>query len=89
MKKIHSDAGTTVNTPPAYHIYSSRSIGWPLDPNGALYWKGRYHLMWIQSPGPGWADAKRRRSRLPRLWTTISINGSWFQVRRAMNPAIR
>lgn len=57
MTKIHSDAGTKVNTRPAYHIFSSHSIAWPLDPNGAIYWKGRYHLMWIQSPGQGWAHA--------------------------------
>ncbi|MHC4479056.1 MAG: hypothetical protein ACYTEL_25810, partial [Planctomycetota bacterium] len=46
-----------VNMRPAYHITSPRSIGWPFDPNGAIYWKGRYHLMWIQSPGRGWAHA--------------------------------
>ena len=33
---------------PAYHISSPSSIGWPFDPNEAIYWKGRYHLMWIQ-----------------------------------------
>ena len=43
-----------VNMRPAYHIISPRSIGWPFDPNGAIYWKGRYHLMWIQKPGRGW-----------------------------------
>ncbi|MHC4664566.1 MAG: hypothetical protein ACYS9T_01245, partial [Planctomycetota bacterium] len=46
-----------VNMRPAYHITSPRSIGWPFDPNGAIYWKGRYHLMWIQNPGRGWAHA--------------------------------
>jgi len=46
-----------VNMRPAYHITSPDSIGWPFDPNGAIYWKGRYHLMWIQNPGRGWAHA--------------------------------
>jgi sucrose-6-phosphate hydrolase SacC (GH32 family) len=32
---------------PAYHITSADQISWPFDPNGAIFWKGRYHLMWI------------------------------------------
>lgn len=42
---------------PAYHISHPRGIGWPFDPNFAIHWKGRYHLMWIQGAGRGWAHA--------------------------------
>ena len=35
---------------PRYHIVSMGGRCLPFDPNGALYWKGRYHLMLIVQP---------------------------------------
>ena len=32
---------------PTYHIVSPEGQCSPFDPNGALFWKGRYHLMYI------------------------------------------
>ncbi len=32
---------------PTYHIVSTEGVSEPFDPNGALFWKGRYHLMLI------------------------------------------
>jgi beta-fructofuranosidase len=42
---------------PTYHIVSSEGNTGPFDPNGALYWKGRYHLMYIvqTDKGDSWA----------------------------------
>ena len=42
---------------PRYHIVSPEGRCWPFDPNGALFWKGRYHLMYIvqTEKGHSWA----------------------------------
>ncbi len=32
---------------PEYHFVTPEGLCGPFDPNGALYWKGRYHLMYI------------------------------------------
>ena len=32
---------------PAYHFVVPEGIAIPFDPNGAIYWKGRYHLFYI------------------------------------------
>ena len=32
---------------PGYHIVSPEGYGAPFDPNGAIYWQGRYHLFYI------------------------------------------
>lgn len=42
---------------PTYHIVSPEGVCAPFDPNGALYWKGRYHLMYIVQTEKGhcWA----------------------------------
>ena len=42
---------------PGYHIVTPEGLCGPFDPNGALFWKGRYHLMYIvQTPkGHCWA----------------------------------
>ena len=32
---------------PAYHIVAPEGVCAPFDPNATLYWKGRYHLMYI------------------------------------------
>ncbi len=42
---------------PRYHIVSPEGRCAPFDPNGALYWRGRYHLMYIVQTEKGhcWA----------------------------------
>lgn len=42
---------------PAYHFVTPEGVHSPFDPNGALYWKGRYHLMYIVQTEKGhcWA----------------------------------
>ena len=42
---------------PTYHITTPEGVCAPFDPNAALFWKGRYHLMYIvQTPkGHCWA----------------------------------
>jgi beta-fructofuranosidase len=32
---------------PGYHFTIPEGLGMPFDPNGAIYWKGRYHLFYI------------------------------------------
>lgn len=32
---------------PGYHFVVPEGIAMPFDPNGAIYWKGRYHLFYI------------------------------------------
>ncbi len=32
---------------PGYHFVIPEGTGMPFDPNGAIYWKGRYHLFYI------------------------------------------
>ena len=32
---------------PAYHFVMPEGVAMPFDPNGAIYWKGRYHLFYI------------------------------------------
>ena len=32
---------------PDYHFVIPEGVGMPFDPNGAIYWKGRYHLFYI------------------------------------------
>lgn len=42
---------------PIYHIVTPEGICDPFDPNGAIFWKGRYHLMYIiqNDKGHSWA----------------------------------
>src|SRR5688572_2425022 len=42
---------------PTYHIITPEGVHAPFDPNGALFWKGRYHLMYIvqTEKGHSWA----------------------------------
>ena len=42
---------------PAYHVVTPEGLCGPFDPNGALFWKGRYHLMYIiqTEKGHSWA----------------------------------
>lgn len=32
---------------PGYHFVMPEGVAFPFDPNGAIYWKGRYHLFYI------------------------------------------
>ncbi len=32
---------------PGFHFVIPEGVGMPFDPNGAIYWKGRYHLFYI------------------------------------------
>ena len=32
---------------PGYHFANPEGVAMPFDPNGAIYWKGRYHLFYI------------------------------------------
>ena len=32
---------------PGYHFVVPEGVAFPFDPNGAIYWKGRYHLFYI------------------------------------------
>ena len=41
-ERILSDPGR-----PGYHFVMPEGFGAPFDPNGAIYWKGRYHLFYI------------------------------------------
>ena len=47
---------------PRYHIVAPEGVCLPFDPNGALYWKGRYHLMYIVQTEKGhcWAHISSR-----------------------------
>ena len=38
---------------PRYHIVAPEGVCAPFDPNGALYWNGRYHLMYIVQTDEG------------------------------------
>jgi beta-fructofuranosidase len=37
---------------PAYHFVAPEGDCHAFDPNGAIFWKGRYHLFYIFQPGP-------------------------------------
>ena len=38
---------------PLYHFVSPEGVCHPFDPNGSLFWKGQYHLMYIFQQGRG------------------------------------
>ena len=44
---------------PGYHFLIPEGRGMPFDPNGAIYWKGRYHLFYIfqDRRGHNWGHA--------------------------------
>jgi len=43
---------------PVYHLVSPEGICHPFDPNGAIFWRGKYHLMYIvQHGGHCWGHA--------------------------------
>ena len=49
-----------VNMRPAYHITSCNEVAWPFDPNGAIHWKGWYHLMYIRKSPGGWGHVSSK-----------------------------
>jgi beta-fructofuranosidase len=49
---------------PGYHVVAPEGVCAPFDPNGALYWNGRYHLMMIIQRG--------NRERPEHCWHHIS-----------------
>ncbi|NOY79991.1 MAG: glycoside hydrolase family 32 protein [Kiritimatiellaeota bacterium] len=66
---------------PRYHLCAPEGIALPFDPNGCLYWRGRYHLFYIfQDPN------------LPRgghCWGHVSSADllHWIQHPTALTPA--
>lgn len=44
---------------PVYHFVSPEGVSFPFDPNGSIFWKGQYHLMFIFQNGKGhcWGHA--------------------------------
>ncbi len=43
---------------PRYHFVCPEGVAMPFDPNGAIFWKGQYHLMYIvQHGGHCWGHA--------------------------------
>ncbi len=54
LSRCVEGADEQVNMRPAYHITSYNEVAWPFDPNAAIYWKGRYHLMYIRKSPGGW-----------------------------------
>ena len=47
---------------PTYHFVNPEGRGMPFDPNGAIFWNGRYHLFYIfqDHRGDGWGHASSR-----------------------------
>jgi beta-fructofuranosidase len=44
---LYRDKLLTDNYRPVYHFVIPEGMACPFDPNGAFYWKGRYHLFYI------------------------------------------
>jgi len=51
---------------PRYHFVMPEGMAHPFDPNGAIYWKGRYHLFYVFQP---YQPVKRHRGD---CWAHIS-----------------
>jgi len=47
---------------PTYHFVNPEGRGMPFDPNGAIFWKGRYHLFYIfqDHNGHSWGHASSK-----------------------------
>ncbi|MDP6546350.1 MAG: glycoside hydrolase family 32 protein [Phycisphaerae bacterium] len=63
---------------PGYHFVVPESLSAPLDPNGAIYWKGRYHLFYLYGRGG-------------RIWAHVSSRDlfHWRQHPHALVPTER
>ena len=67
---------------PIYH-YASPGIGaYPFDPNGAIYWNGRYHLFYMIQP------ARPRLGHRGDVWAHISSHDlvHWRHHPTALRP---
>jgi beta-fructofuranosidase len=67
---------------PIYH-YANPGIGaYPFDPNGAIYWKGRYHLFYIIQP------SRPRLGHRGDVWAHISSHDlvHWRHHPTALKP---
>jgi len=60
---------------PGYHFVVPESVSAPVDPNGAIFFKGRYHLFYLYGPGG-------------RIWAHVSSHDlvHWRQHPHALVP---
>ena len=73
-KKIHFDQ---LNDPyrSLWHLNISEGVGYPFDPNGAIFHNGIYHLWYIyQSPNNPPLNHKGKLIKLEHRWQHISSN---------------
>ena len=47
MVRQHRESLLQDHLRPGYHFVVPEGVAFPFDPNGAIYWKGRYHLFYI------------------------------------------
>ena len=47
LVREHREALLSDRWRPGYHFVVPEGVAMPFDPNGAIYWKGRYHLFYI------------------------------------------
>jgi beta-fructofuranosidase len=68
---------------PTYHFAIPEGIAHPYDPNGAIYWKGRYHLFYIFQP------YRPRKGHRGDCWAHISSHDlvHWRFHPTALKPA--
>ncbi len=68
---------------PRYHFVIPEGIAHPFDPNGAIYWKGRYHLFYIFQP------YRPRKGHRGDCWAHISSHDlvHWRFHPTALKPA--
>src|SRR5262249_48739407 len=74
-------------TRPLYHIVAPEGRAWPADPNGAIYWKGQYHLHFIF--GRDWAhvssvDMVHWRWHPPTHLGAGMNSGGWFLYKKGV-----
>jgi len=68
---------------PIYHFASPEAGAHPFDPNGAIYWNGRYHLFYIIQP------YRPRKGHRGDVWAHISSHDlvHWRHHPTALKPA--
>lgn len=49
---------------PTYHLVSNEGAALPFDPNGAIYWNGRYHLFYIYQDPRGFFAGREPRDEM-------------------------
>ena len=45
--RLHREHLLSDSTRPSYHFVTPEGVAFPFDPNGAIFWQGRYHLFYI------------------------------------------